>query len=69
MVSRLCFVQTCCLVLDWQVLIGDEPEEGMENLMEVEIPLEVEEQLTKADIGDQEELERRQEEETGAGEQ
>lgn len=56
-------------MLDWQVLIGDEPEEGMENLMEVEIPLEVEEQLTKADIGDQEELERRQEEETGAGEQ
>uniref|UniRef100_A0A669F7D0 Protein HGH1 homolog n=1 Tax=Oreochromis niloticus TaxID=8128 RepID=A0A669F7D0_ORENI len=33
-----------------QVLIGDEPEEGMENLMEVEIPQDVEEKL-KEDSG------------------
>lgn len=52
-VGRLCF----------QVLIGDEPEQGMENLMEVEIPLDVEEKLNKAD---QEEVERA-EDETGGG--
>ncbi|XP_029682755.1 LOW QUALITY PROTEIN: protein HGH1 homolog [Takifugu rubripes] len=46
-----------------QVLIGDEPEQGMENLMEVEIPLDVEEKLNKAD---QEEVERA-EDETGGG--
>lgn len=38
----------------------------MENLMEVEIPLEVEDQFTKADIEDQEEPEGRREAETGA---
>ncbi|XP_077209671.1 protein HGH1 homolog [Paroedura picta] len=32
-----------------QVLIGDEPEPGMENLLEVEIPAEVEEQLQRLD--------------------
>uniref|UniRef100_A0A3B5JZL2 Protein HGH1 homolog n=1 Tax=Takifugu rubripes TaxID=31033 RepID=A0A3B5JZL2_TAKRU len=46
-----------------QVLIGDEPEQGMENLMEVEIPLDVEEKLNKAD---QEEVDRA-EDETGGG--
>lgn len=51
--GRLCF----------QVLIGDEPEQGMENLMEVEIPLDVEEKLSKAD---QEEVERGRGE-TGGG--
>lgn len=48
------------------MLIGDEPEQGMENLMEVEIPLDVEEEFTKADTEDQEGLERRWEDETGA---
>lgn len=32
-----------------QVLIGEEPERGMENLMELKIPEEVEKQLTEAD--------------------
>ncbi|XP_076601097.1 protein HGH1 homolog [Chaetodon auriga] len=44
-----------------QVLIGDEPEQGMENLMEVEIPENVEEKLKEADIKEQQELEREQE--------
>ncbi|KAM9759868.1 protein HGH1 homolog isoform 1-T2 [Menidia menidia] len=50
-----------------QVLIGDEPERGMENLMEVQIPEEVETKLEEAHIKEQEELEeeekKRQEEE------
>uniref|UniRef100_A0A3Q2UK60 Protein HGH1 C-terminal domain-containing protein n=1 Tax=Fundulus heteroclitus TaxID=8078 RepID=A0A3Q2UK60_FUNHE len=51
-----------------QVLIGDEPEQGMENLMEVEIPQDVEEKLKEAAAKEQEELEkeermRREEEE------
>lgn len=29
----------------WQVLIGDEPEHGMENLLEVQVPGDVEQQL------------------------
>ncbi|XP_030585506.1 protein HGH1 homolog [Archocentrus centrarchus] len=44
-----------------QVLIGDEPEEGMENLMEVEIPKDVEEKLKEADAKEREELEKEQE--------
>ncbi|CAL8336793.1 unnamed protein product [Merluccius merluccius] len=32
-----------------QVLIGDEPEEAMENLLQVEVPEELEEKLRKAD--------------------
>nr|XP_057911020.1 protein HGH1 homolog isoform X1 [Doryrhamphus excisus]XP_057911021.1 protein HGH1 homolog isoform X1 [Doryrhamphus excisus] len=40
-----------------QVLIGDEPEQGMENLMEVEIPDHVEEKLKEADAKEQQELE------------
>ncbi|KAI3369298.1 hypothetical protein L3Q82_007551 [Scortum barcoo] len=44
-----------------QVLIGDEPEQGMENLMEVEIPENVEEKLKEADVKEQQELEREQE--------
>uniref|UniRef100_A0A671XXP1 Protein HGH1 homolog n=1 Tax=Sparus aurata TaxID=8175 RepID=A0A671XXP1_SPAAU len=39
-----------------QVLIGDEPEQGMENLMEVEIPEDVEQKLKDADLKEQEEL-------------
>lgn len=45
-----------------QVLIGDEPEQGMENLMEVNIPEEVEEKLREADAKEQQELEKEQEE-------
>ncbi|KAK5871978.1 hypothetical protein PBY51_012715 [Eleginops maclovinus] len=44
-----------------QVLIGDEPETGMENLLDLEIPEDVEEKLTKADAKEQEELEKEQE--------
>ncbi|XP_069567382.1 protein HGH1 homolog [Brachyistius frenatus] len=46
-----------------QVLIGDEPDQGMENLMEVEIPEDVEEKLKKAAAKEQEELEKEEEEE------
>ncbi|KAF7207380.1 protein HGH1 homolog isoform X1 [Nothobranchius furzeri] len=52
-----------------QVLIGDEPEEGMDNLLEVNIPEEVEEKLREADAKEQEELEeetRRRREESDA---
>lgn len=38
-----------------QVLIGDEPEAGMENLLEVQIPPEVEEQLQRLDQQEEEE--------------
>ncbi|XP_048059609.1 protein HGH1 homolog [Megalobrama amblycephala] len=41
-----------------QVLIGDEPEEGMENLMEVEIPKDVEEKLKELDAKEQEQMEK-----------
>ncbi|XP_030230158.1 protein HGH1 homolog [Gadus morhua] len=47
-----------------QVLIGDEPEEGMENLLEVEVPEEVEEKLKQADQKEQEEN-KKEVEETG----
>ncbi|EMP27283.1 hypothetical protein UY3_15633 [Chelonia mydas] len=41
----------CCLVVQsyCTVLIGDEPEAGMENLLEVKIPEDVEEQLQRLD--------------------
>ncbi|XP_070758954.1 protein HGH1 homolog [Enoplosus armatus] len=45
-----------------QVLIGDEPEQGMENLMEVKIPEDVEEKLKDADAKEQQELEREEKE-------
>ncbi|XP_015679424.1 protein HGH1 homolog [Protobothrops mucrosquamatus] len=38
-----------------QVLIGDEPEAGMENLLEVKIPPEVEQQLQRLDQEEEEE--------------
>ncbi|XP_016317891.1 protein HGH1 homolog [Sinocyclocheilus anshuiensis] len=41
-----------------QVLIGDEPEAGMENLMEVEIPKDVEEKLKELDAKEQEQMEK-----------
>lgn len=53
-------------IISLQVLIGDEPEQGMENLMEVEIPEDVEDKLREADAKEQQELEkerRKQEEE------
>ncbi|KAA8593680.1 hypothetical protein FQN60_009796 [Etheostoma spectabile] len=46
---------------DVLVLIGDEPEQGMENLLEVEIPEDVEVKLKEADIKEQQELEKEQE--------
>lgn len=39
------------------MLIGDEPEQGMENLMEVAIPEDVEAKLKEADAKEQQELE------------
>lgn len=44
------------------MLIGDEPEQGMENLMELDIPEDVEVKLKEADVKEQEELEKEQEE-------
>uniref|UniRef100_A0A8C7Z6X5 Protein HGH1 C-terminal domain-containing protein n=1 Tax=Oryzias sinensis TaxID=183150 RepID=A0A8C7Z6X5_9TELE len=41
-----------------QVLIGDEPEPGMENLMEVEIPEDVEKKLKELDAQEREELQK-----------
>ena len=43
------------------MLIGDEPEQGMENLMEVEIPEDVEQKLKEADLKEQEELQKEEE--------
>lgn len=40
-----------------QVLIGDEPEAGMENLLEVKIPTEMEQQLQHLDQEEEEEEE------------
>ncbi|KAG7316874.1 hypothetical protein KOW79_019172 [Hemibagrus wyckioides] len=45
-----------------QVLIGDEPEAGMENLMEVEIPEDVEQKLKELDAKEQEQIEKEQQE-------
>ena len=42
----------------WQVLIGDEPEHGMENLLEVQVPEDVERQLQQQDRQEQEQCER-----------
>ncbi|XP_055749893.1 protein HGH1 homolog isoform X1 [Salvelinus fontinalis] len=44
-----------------QVLIGDEPEPDMENLLEVEIPEDVEVKLKDMDAKEQEQLEKEQE--------
>lgn len=43
------------------MLIGDEPEPGMENLLEVEIPEDVEVKLKDMDAKEQEQLEKDQE--------
>ncbi|KAJ7338265.1 hypothetical protein JRQ81_011009 [Phrynocephalus forsythii] len=51
-----------------QVLIGDEPQPGMENLLEVEVPAEVEERLQRLDQEEQEAaLEEEEEEERSPG--
>lgn len=44
------------------MLIGDEPEQGMENLMEVAIPEDVEKGLAEASVREQDELEREERE-------
>lgn len=41
-----------------QILIGDEPKEGLENLMEVEIPDDVAQKLKDMDAKEQEQLEK-----------
>ncbi|NWY22942.1 HGH1 protein, partial [Aphelocoma coerulescens] len=41
-----------------QVLIGDEPEAGMENLLEVKVPEELERSLRAADEEEEEEEQR-----------
>ncbi|NXD04318.1 HGH1 protein, partial [Certhia familiaris] len=46
-------LRTCEKVI--QVVIGDEPEEGLENLLEVTIPEEVERQLRDRDRLEEEE--------------
>lgn len=38
------------------MLIGDEPEAGMENLLEVQVPEDVERQLQELDQQEQQEL-------------
>ncbi|KAM8786646.1 protein HGH1 homolog [Rhynchonycteris naso] len=45
-----------------QVLIGDEPERGMENLLEVQVPEGVERQLQQLDLQEQEQCQRKQQE-------
>ncbi|NXS45101.1 HGH1 protein, partial [Balaeniceps rex] len=45
-----------------QVLIGDEPGLGMENLLEVKVPEEVEQQLQRLDREEEERWRREQEE-------
>ncbi|NXL52383.1 HGH1 protein, partial [Podilymbus podiceps] len=46
-------VLAACEKLIQQVLIGDEPGPGMENLLEVKIPEEVEQQLQRLDREEQ----------------
>ncbi|XP_051687160.1 protein HGH1 homolog isoform X1 [Oryctolagus cuniculus] len=50
-------VQAACEKLI-QVLIGDEPERGMENLLEVQVPEDVERRLQQLDREEQEQLQR-----------
>ncbi|KAF3822838.1 hypothetical protein GH733_008212 [Mirounga leonina] len=44
-----CASQMLTCLPGWQVLIGDEPEPGMENLLEVQVPEDVERQLQQLD--------------------
>ncbi|NXT51733.1 HGH1 protein, partial [Pluvianellus socialis] len=50
-----------------QVLIGDEPGPGMENLLEVTVPEEVEQQLQRWDREEEERWRREQREAEGSG--
>lgn len=52
-----------------QVLIGDEPGPGMENLLEVSIPEDVEQQLQRLDREEEERWQREREEQREAQEQ
>ncbi|KAF4022141.1 hypothetical protein G4228_014095 [Cervus hanglu yarkandensis] len=62
-------VQVTCEKLI-QVLIGDEPEQGLENLLEVQVPEEVERQLQQQDHQEREQCEREQQDlELGPGPQ
>eukprot|EP00062_Callorhinchus_milii_P015818 gi/632966445/ref/XP_007899419.1/ PREDICTED: protein FAM203A [Callorhinchus milii] len=54
-------VQAACEKLV-QVLISDEPEEGMENLLEVEVPEEIDEKLRQQDEEEQRLIEKEREE-------
>lgn len=45
------------------MLIGDEPEQGMENLLEVQVPEDVERQLQQLDRQEQEQRPRERPEE------
>ncbi|NXU25714.1 HGH1 protein, partial [Thalassarche chlororhynchos] len=49
-----------------QVLIGDEPGPGMENLLEVNVPEEVEQELQRLDREEEEQRRREQEEQQEA---
>lgn len=44
------------------MLIGDEPESGMENLMEVEIPDDVQQKLEELDAKEQEQIKKEEQE-------
>ncbi|XP_012578320.1 PREDICTED: protein HGH1 homolog, partial [Condylura cristata] len=52
-----------------QVLIGDEPQPGMENLLEVRVPDEVERQLQQLDCQEQEQCEQERREQPAPGPQ
>lgn len=54
-------VQVACEKLI-QVLIGDEPEHGLENLLEVQVPEDVERQLQQQDRQEQEQCKREHQE-------
>lgn len=58
----LCARQLLTCLPCWQVLIGDEPEHGMENLLEVRVPEDVERQLQQLDLQEQEQCKREQQE-------
>ncbi|NWJ02723.1 HGH1 protein, partial [Crypturellus undulatus] len=47
-----------------QVLIGDEPGPGMDNLLQVTVPEELERQLRRMDLQEQQELQRMRREAT-----
>lgn len=50
------------------MLIGDEPDSGMENLMEVEIPDDVQQKLEELDAKEQEQIKKEEQELTAEAE-